>query len=46
MNIHEYQGKEIFTEFGLPVPGGPAVQSVEDAVASAKEYGLPVMVKS
>ncbi len=46
MNIHEYQGKEIFTQFGLPVPGGAAVQSVEDAVASAKEYGLPVMVKA
>ncbi|MCK9995816.1 MAG: ADP-forming succinate--CoA ligase subunit beta [Candidatus Krumholzibacteria bacterium] len=46
MNIHEYQGKEIFTGFGLPVPGGTAVQTVEEAVASAKEYGLPVMVKS
>ena len=46
MNIHEYQGKEIFTDFGLPVPGGTAVQSVDDAVASAQEYGLPVMVKA
>jgi succinyl-CoA synthetase beta subunit len=46
VNIHEYQGKEIFTDFGLPVPGGTAVQSVDDAVASAQEYGLPVMVKS
>ncbi len=46
MNIHEYQGKEIFTAFGLPVPGGTAVQSVDDAVNSAQEYGLPVMVKS
>ena len=46
MNIHEYQGKEIFTAFGLPVPGGAAVQTVEDAVARAEQYGLPVMVKS
>jgi len=46
VNIHEYQGKEIFTDFGLPVPGGTAVQSVDDAVASAQEYGLPVMVKA
>ncbi len=37
MNIHEYQAKEIFTRFGLPVPGGTAVKTVEDAVASAKE---------
>jgi succinyl-CoA synthetase beta subunit len=46
VNIHEYQGKEIFTAFGLPVPGGAAVQTVEDAVARAEQYGLPVMVKS
>jgi len=46
VNIHEYQGKEIFTEFGLPVPGGTAVKTVDDAVKSAQEYGLPVMVKS
>ena len=46
MNIHEYQAKEIFTSFGLPVPGGTAVQTVDDAVAKAEEYGLPVMVKS
>jgi succinyl-CoA synthetase beta subunit len=46
VNIHEYQAKEIFTAFGLPVPGGTAVQTVDDAVARAQEYGLPVMVKS
>ncbi len=46
MNIHEYQAKEIFTRFGLPVPGGTAVQTVDAAVASAEQYGLPVMVKS
>ncbi len=46
MNIHEYQAKEIFTAFGLPVPGGAAVQTVDAAVARAQEYGLPVMVKS
>jgi succinyl-CoA synthetase beta subunit len=46
VNIHEYQAKEIFTSFGLPVPGGTAVQTVEEAVASAEQYGLPVMVKA
>jgi succinyl-CoA synthetase beta subunit len=46
VNIHEYQAKEIFAGFGLPVPGGAAVQTVEAAVARAEEYGLPVMVKS
>ena len=46
MNIHEYQAKDIFTSFGLPVPGGSAVQTVAAAVAKAEEYGLPVMVKA
>ncbi|PID78836.1 ADP-forming succinate--CoA ligase subunit beta [bacterium DOLJORAL78_65_58] len=46
MNIHEYQAKEIFANFGLPVPGGTAVQTVDAAVAEAEKYGLPVMVKS
>jgi succinyl-CoA synthetase beta subunit len=46
VNIHEYQAKEIFTDFGLPVPGGTAVQTVDEAVAAAEKYGLPVMVKS
>ncbi len=46
MNIHEYQAKEIFRSFGLPVPGGKVATSVEEAVALAGEQGLPVMVKS
>ncbi|MCP4573165.1 MAG: ADP-forming succinate--CoA ligase subunit beta [bacterium] len=46
MNIHEYQAKEIFTAYGLPVPGGKVAGAVDEAVALAEEYGLPVMVKS
>ncbi len=45
MNIHEYQAKEIFTRFGLPVPGGKVATTPDQAVALAEEYGLPVMVK-
>ena len=37
MNIHEYQAKEIFTSFGLPVPGGAAVQTVEAAQVEAQD---------
>ena len=29
MKIHEYQGKEIFRRYGMPVPRGMAVFSVE-----------------
>ncbi len=46
MNIHEYQAKEIFRSFGLPVPGGKVARSVDEAVKLAEEQGLPVMVKS
>ncbi len=46
MNIHEYQAKEIFRSFGLPVPGGKIATTVDDAVKLATDQGLPVMVKS
>jgi len=46
VNIHEYQAKEIFTAHGLPVPGGKVATTVDEVVALAEGYGLPVMVKS
>ena len=27
MNLHEYQSKEVFREFGIPVPSGKAAKS-------------------
>ncbi len=45
MNIHEYQAKEIFTSFGLPVPGGNVATTADEAVTLAEKYGMPVMVK-
>ena len=39
MNLHEYQAKEIFREYGLPVSEGIAVDTVEDAVSAAKKIG-------
>ena len=45
MNIHEYQAKEIFTSFGLPVPGGTVATTADEAVSLAEKYGLPCMVK-
>ena len=32
MNIHEYQGKELFKKFGVAVPRGVFCQSVDEAV--------------
>lgn len=39
MNLHEYQGKQLFAEYGLPVSTGYAVDSPEDAVAAAEKIG-------
>jgi succinyl-CoA synthetase beta subunit len=39
MNLHEYQSKEVFREFGIPVPTGKPAKSAEDAVAAAKSLG-------
>ena len=44
MKIHEYQGKEIFRRFGMPVPRGIPAFSVDEAVAAAKSLPGPVWV--
>ena len=44
MNIHEYQGKELFRKFGVAVPRGIVVTSADEAVAAARELGTPVVV--
>ena len=44
MKIHEYQGKEILREFGVPTPRGVACFSVEEAVKAAKQLGGKVWV--
>ena len=35
MNFHEYQAKELFAQFGIPVPRGIAVSTPAKAAASA-----------
>ena len=44
MNIHEYQGKEIFRKYGVPTPRGIPAFSVNEAVDAAKALGGPVWV--
>jgi len=36
MRIHEFQGRQLLADAGVPVPDGAMVESVEDAVAEAK----------
>ncbi|TYL48155.1 ADP-forming succinate--CoA ligase subunit beta [Marinomonas sp. IMCC 4694] len=39
MNLHEYQAKQLFAEYGLPVSTGYAVDTPEAAVEAAKKIG-------
>ena len=39
MNLHEYQGKALFAEYGLPVSTGFAVDSAEAAIKAANDIG-------
>ena len=39
MNLHEYQGKQLFAEYGLPVSKGIAAETVAEAVAAADAIG-------
>jgi len=44
MKIHEYQGKEILRQFGVPTPRGIACFSVDEAVAATQQLGGDVWV--
>ncbi|MDJ0622930.1 MAG: ADP-forming succinate--CoA ligase subunit beta [Desulfocapsaceae bacterium] len=46
MKVHEYQAKELFTQYGIPVPAGKAAFTVEEAVEAAQDLNLPVVVKA
>jgi succinyl-CoA synthetase beta subunit len=44
MNLHEYQGKQLFAEYGLPVSKGYAVESAKEAVEAAGKLGGDIWV--
>jgi succinyl-CoA synthetase beta subunit len=44
MKIHEYQGKEILKQYGVPIPRSIPVFSVDEAVQAAEKLGGPVWV--
>ena len=39
MNLHEYQSKRLFADYGIPVPVGHAARSVDEAMAAAEKIG-------
>lgn len=44
MNLHEYQAKEIFRKYGIPVPAGRVAASADEAAAAASALGGTVWV--
>lgn len=46
MKIHEYQAKEIFKRYGIPVQPGEVAKSPEEAKNIAEKIGKPMMVKA
>ncbi|MGA7397591.1 MAG: ADP-forming succinate--CoA ligase subunit beta [Solirubrobacterales bacterium] len=46
MDLLEYQGKELFSRHGLPVPEGSHAKTIEEAVAASDALGYPVAVKA
>ncbi|QXC60375.1 ADP-forming succinate--CoA ligase subunit beta [Aquihabitans sp. G128] len=46
MDLLEYQGKQFFASFDIPVSPGEAVTTVDEAVAAADRIGYPVVVKA
>ena len=44
MNLHEYQSKRVFAEYGMPVPSGRVAATEAEAVAAARELPGPVWV--
>lgn len=41
MNLHEYQAKQVFARYGMPVPNGAVAYSVEDALQVASQLSTP-----
>ena len=44
MNLHEYQAKEVFRTYGIPVPAGKVAASAAEAAAAAQALGGTVWV--
>ena len=46
MDLFEYQGKQLFARYGIPVSDGAPVTTVPEAVEVADRIGYPVVVKA
>jgi succinyl-CoA synthetase beta subunit len=46
VNLFEYQGKQFFARYGIPVSPGEVARTPDEAVAAAERVGYPVVVKA
>lgn len=46
MKLHEYQSKQIFAKYGIPIPKGKVAATADEAKQIAKELGSRVVIKS
>ncbi len=46
MDLFEYQGKQYFARFEIPVPSGQPADTVDEAVAVANQVAYPVVIKA
>ena len=46
MKVHEYQAKDIFARYGIPVPLGSVASTPIEALEAARDVGTPVVVKA
>jgi succinyl-CoA synthetase beta subunit len=46
MKIHEYQARNLFAEYGIPIAQGDVAQTPNEALAIARKTGFPVVVKA
>ena len=46
MKLHEYQSKQIFSNYGIPIPSGRVASNAADAKRIAEELGVQVVIKS
>jgi succinyl-CoA synthetase beta subunit len=46
VNIHEYQAKDIFRKYGIPIPPGEVATTPEEAEEIARKFGTTVVIKA
>jgi succinyl-CoA synthetase beta subunit len=46
MKIHEYQARNLFAEYGIPVAEGDMAQTPDEALQIARKTGFPVVIKA